>query len=269
LRVSLSALSRARITVRRGSAAGTLTSRRPVARVQPADRASIAGFLLFTATRPARRIEDEKRREAKTRRNDVRVDIHESRTVPLFPLFLKLDGRPVLVVGAGTVAASKLASLAEAGAEVTVVAPAMADPVVRSGVRLMRRRFRPSDVDGAWLVIAAATPAVNRAVARACARRRVFVNAVDDPANASAYLGGVLRRGGATIAISTSGRAPALAGLLREGLDALLPADLDRWFRRADTLKRRWRTRGVPMTARRPELAAAIAQLYAKKEKTR
>ena len=70
---------------------------------------------------------------------------------------------------------------------------------------------------------------VNRHVAAAAEARRIFVNAVDDPPNASAYLGGVIRRSGVTIAISTSGEAPALAGVLREGIDALLPADLDRW----------------------------------------
>ena len=58
-------------------------------------------------------------------------------------------------------------------------------------------------------------------------RLRVFVNAVDDPANASVYLGGVVRRGGVTFGISTDGAAPALAGLLREALDAMLPADLE------------------------------------------
>ena len=110
--------------------------------------------------------------------------------------------------------------------------------------------------------MAAATPEVNRAVAEEAERRRLFVNAVDDPANASAYLGGVLRRDGVTIAISTNGRAPALAGLLREGLDALLPADLDEWFRRADELKRDWRSTGVPMDARRPQLMEALMKLY-------
>jgi uroporphyrin-III C-methyltransferase/precorrin-2 dehydrogenase/sirohydrochlorin ferrochelatase len=92
----------------------------------------------------------------------------------------------------------------------------------------------------------------------------VFVNAVDDPPNATAYLGGVVRRGGATIAISTSGRAPALAGLLREGLDEMLPSEavLDDWFTQSDALKRRWRSTGVPMAERRPELAEAIARRY-------
>jgi siroheme synthase-like protein len=180
----------------------------------------------------------------------------------LFPIFLKLSDRKVLVVGGGRVAAAKVEALRPTGARLVVVAPAIDDAIRRSGARIVRRRFRASDLDGAWLVVSAATPAVNRAVASAAARRRLFVNAVDDPQNASAYLGGVLRRDGVTIAISTSGRAPALAGLLREGLDALLPQDLDRWFEEADQLKRRWRSAGVPMDQRRPELVDVLTRLY-------
>jgi len=182
----------------------------------------------------------------------------------LFPVFLKLAGRPVLVVGGGPVAASKIAALQQAGADLTVVAPRVHPDIARARVRLARRRFRAADLDGQWLVVAAATPAVNRAVARAADRRQVFVNAVDDPANASVYLGGVLRRDGVTIAVSTDGHAPALAGLLREGLDRLLPADLDRWMRRARSLRRAQRRRGVPMAARRPQLLDALARLYAR-----
>ena len=180
----------------------------------------------------------------------------------LFPVFLKLEGRRVLVVGAGPVGASKVAALATTGARITVVAPEVHPDLLRAPVELHRRKFRPSDLDGVWLVVAAAPPEVNRAVDRHARKRQIFVNAADDPQNATAYLGGTLRRDGVTIAISTNGRSPALAGLLREGLDALLPGDLDRWFRRADVLKRRWRSRGVPMTARRPQLLDALARLY-------
>jgi uroporphyrin-III C-methyltransferase/precorrin-2 dehydrogenase/sirohydrochlorin ferrochelatase len=182
----------------------------------------------------------------------------------LLPIFVKLSGRPVLIVGGGTVAASKLETLRPTGASVTVVAPAICEAMRRADVRLVERPFQESDLDEAWFVIAAATPDVNAAVAKAAEPRRLLVNAVDDPPNASAYLGGVIRRGSATIAISTSGRAPALAGLLREGIEDLLPPDdeLDAWFAEADTLKRRWRSTGVPMTERRPELAEAIAARY-------
>lgn len=182
----------------------------------------------------------------------------------LYPGFLKLDGRRVVVVGAGPVAASKIGGLLDAGADVTVVAPEWVDAIERAAVTRVRRGFRPSDLDGAWLAVAAATPAVNREVARAAEARRVFVNAVDDPPNASLYLGGVVRRAGVTFAISTDGRAPALAGLLREGLDAVLPAaELERWLSTAARMRARWRTGRTPMEARRPELLAALVRLYA------
>ena len=125
-----------------------------------------------------------------------------------------------------------------------------------------RRLFTPSDLEGAWFVVAAAPPEVNRRVAEEGERRQVFVNAVDDPDNASVYLGGVVRRAGVTIGISTDGAAPALAGLLREGIDALLPADLETWSARARELRGAWRARQVPMEARRPELLDALNALY-------
>lgn len=180
----------------------------------------------------------------------------------LFPVFLKLTGRRVLVVGGGPVATSKLDGLTCAGARVTVVAPRVTDEIARSGVVVCRRRFRASDLDGQWLVVSAATPTVNRQVARAAERRQVFVNAVDDPGPASAYLGGVCRRAGVTIAISTAGAAPALAGLLREGLDALLPEDLERWLASAEDARRHWKAAGVPMAERRPQLLRALNKLY-------
>ena len=185
----------------------------------------------------------------------------------LYPAFLKLLGRRVVVVGAGPVAAAKLRGLLEAGADVTVVAPAWVKEAAAATVTRIEREFRPSDLDGAWLVVAAATPAVNREVAHAAETRCVFVNAVDDPPNASLYLGGVVRRAGVTFAVSTDGRAPALAGLLREGLDAVLPAEeLERWLSEAARLRERWRAEQVPMEARRPDLLAALVRLYARRQ---
>src|SRR5688572_363241 len=106
----------------------------------------------------------------------------------LLPLFLTLTGREVLLVGGGRVAASKLQALLDAGARVRVVAPDVSADMERSNVAIVRRAFVPGDLEGAWLVVAAATPEVNREVAAAAETRRLFVNAVDDPANASAFL---------------------------------------------------------------------------------
>lgn len=188
----------------------------------------------------------------------------------LYPVFLKLAGLPVVVVGGGPVAAGKLDGLFDAGARVTVVAPAISDAVRARGdapgrsLTLIERGFVASDLDGARWVIAAATPEVNRQVAAAAAARGLFVNAVDDVESASAFLGGVIRRGRATIAVSTAGLAPALAGLVREALEAVLPdeIDVDRWIDVAHAARAGWKRTGVPIAERRPLLLRALTRIY-------
>jgi siroheme synthase-like protein len=187
----------------------------------------------------------------------------------LLPLFLNVASRPVVLVGGGRVAAAKLQQLLAAGARVTVVTTnvgaafqAALGGVQAARVRVVERGFEATDLDGAWLVVAAATTEVNRAVAAAAEERRLFVNAVDDPANATAYLSGVVRRDGVTIAISTSGHAPALTALLREGLDALLPRDLSTWIERARAQRVVWRRDAVPMEQRKPRLLTALNAIY-------
>ena len=181
----------------------------------------------------------------------------------VFPVCLKLAGRRVLVVGGGPIAASKLRALLDAEAAVTVVAPEIVGAIADAPVQILLREFRPEDLDGIWYVVAAAPPDVNRAVSAAAHARGIFVNAVDDLENASAYAGAVLNRGGVTIALSTDGEAPALAGLLREALEAVLPDDLEDWMTCAREARRRWLAEGVPMAERRPLLLEALQQLYA------
>jgi uroporphyrin-III C-methyltransferase/precorrin-2 dehydrogenase/sirohydrochlorin ferrochelatase len=189
----------------------------------------------------------------------VSGETHEA----LYPVFLKLAGRRVLVVGAGRVAAGRIPPLLAAGAEVAVVAPLVHDEIAALPVTVQRRPFEPDDLDGAWLVVAAAPAEVNRAVGAAAEARRVFVNAVDDPAAATAYTAGVLRRAGVTVAVSTEGRAPALAGLLREALEAAIPDEAGTWVALAESLRREQRATGVPIARRRPLLLEALNRLYA------
>ncbi len=180
----------------------------------------------------------------------------------LLPLFVNLHGRRVLLVGAGRVAASKLTPLLAAGADVLVVAPEVHPEIEAAGVTIERRGFKASDLRDAWLVVAAATPAVNRVVAEAAESERVFVNAVDDPANASAFLSGVVRRDGVTIGISTNGDAPGLTSLVRAALDDLLPRELGEWMAEARRQRTVWKRDGVPMEERRPRLLEALNRLY-------
>src|SRR5437867_1551080 len=182
----------------------------------------------------------------------------------LLPLFLNLTGRAVVLVGGGRVASAKLRQLVATGAHVRVVAPEISASIAATpNVDVARRPFVASDLDEAWLVVAAATPAVNRAVAAAAEARRLFVNAVDDPENATAFMSGVVRRAGVTLAISTSGDARALTALVREGVDELLPRDLTTWRETAKRQRVEWRRDGVSMEDRKPRLLRALNDLYA------
>ncbi len=183
----------------------------------------------------------------------------------VFPVFLKLAGRRVLVVGGGPVAATKLRGLLDADATVVVVAPDVVEEITAAPVEILRRPFVPEDLEGISFVVAAAPPAVNREVAAAAHPRGLFVNAVDDMENATAYMGAIVRRAGVTMALSTDGEAPALAGLMREALEALLPDDLDAWVTSAREARRDWLARGVPMAERRPLLLEALVALYEKR----
>jgi uroporphyrin-III C-methyltransferase/precorrin-2 dehydrogenase/sirohydrochlorin ferrochelatase len=200
---------------------------------------------------------------ARTQRSE-----REDDSLPRLPVFLRFDRRRVVVVGGGVVAASKIPALLAAGATVTVVAPEVSRRIDRARVTVIERGFEPTDLDGAWFVTAAATPEVNRAVREAAEARGVFVNAVDDPSNATAYLGGTIARGGVTVAFSTSGQAPALAGLLREAFDELVPPDIGAWVERASLLSRQQRADEVPMPERRPQLLDALNRLYDSRERS-
>jgi siroheme synthase-like protein len=163
--------------------------------------------------------------------------------VTLLPIFLRLERRPCLVVGAGTVALAKIESLRAAGAAITVVAPT-AVPAIRQlaeeeSLTWHRRAFEPDDLSSAFLVIAVTnTSAVNHEVYEEALRRNVLCNAVDDPPNCDFYFGSVVARGDLQIAISTAGESPALAQRLRREIDAQLAADLGPWIAELGELRR-------------------------------
>jgi precorrin-2 dehydrogenase/sirohydrochlorin ferrochelatase len=138
-----------------------------------------------------------------------------------YPVNLVLDGRRCLVVGGGTVALRKVEGLLACGGRVTVVAPRVDDALrALPGVTVEQRPWRPDDIAGMWLIIAATDdPAVNRAVYEAGQRAGVWVNGADDPANCSFTLPSVVRRGDLQVTVSTGGRSPALATWLRRRLE--------------------------------------------------
>lgn len=185
-------------------------------------------------------------------------------SAPVFPVFLKLIGKKVLIVGAGAMAQEKLPALLEAGASVEIVAPQCRFHVQHPRLRYHRRDFRETDLDGVSYVVAAATPEVNRWVAEACDKRQLFINAVDDRRVATAYLGAVIRRSGLILAISSNGAAPALVALLRQGLEELLSDNLDQWMVEAERLRPGWKRLKLPFPLRRPALLRALNSIYDK-----
>ena len=161
----------------------------------------------------------------------------------LFPIFLKLAAKPCVVVGAGTIAESKIESLLQAEASVTVIAPE-ALPRVQAWagageIGWEQRPYRMGDLTGAFLVVAAtATPEVNRAVFAEASAADILCNAVDDPPFCDFYFPSVVRRGELQIAISTAGESPALAQRLRKEINAQLPLDTGEWVMELGRLRR-------------------------------
>jgi siroheme synthase-like protein len=184
--------------------------------------------------------------------------------VSLLPVFLRLEGRKCLVVGAGTVALAKIESLREAGAAITVVAPQANDQVrglAHAGALAWHERaFRPADLDGVFLVIAATNASdANRTVYEEARRRNVICNAVDDPPNCDFYFGSVVKRGDLQVAISTAGESPALAQRLRREIDAQLPRDLGPWLENLGALRNEIRA-AMPAGDNRNLLLHELAQ---------
>jgi len=182
----------------------------------------------------------------------------------LLPIFLKLDGRPGLLVGAGAVALDKIGSLLSTGVRLRVVAPHAREEILalaREGkLEYIERAFEPADLDGSFLVIAATSdPAVNAQVYGGATARGILVNSVDDIPHCDFFFGSVVRRGGLQIAISTSGESPAVAQNLRREIDAALPADFGPWLAKIGALRREVLATHAPGEARK-QLLHTLAQ---------
>jgi precorrin-2 dehydrogenase/sirohydrochlorin ferrochelatase len=155
--------------------------------------------------------------------------------VTLFPMFLKLSARPCLVVGAGAIAESKIASLLEAGGRVRVIAPE-ATPQVRSWaqsntIEWRQRPFQPRDLEGMFLVVAATSSTeLHEQIFALATQRGVLCNVVDVPPLCDFYYPSVVQRGALQIAISTAGQSPALAQRLRKQLEDQFGPEYQEWL---------------------------------------
>jgi precorrin-2 dehydrogenase/sirohydrochlorin ferrochelatase len=184
-------------------------------------------------------------------------------TMSLFPMFVKLEGRRVLVVGAGSVAEAKIESLLPTDATVRVVGP-KATPRVREWARANRieweaREYRPADLAGMFLVIAATnSPALHDDIYAEARSRGVLCNAVDEPERCDFYFPAVVRRGELQIAISTGGLSPALAQRLRKDLEQQFGPEWEQWV--AQLGRTRDELQSIPMP---PEQRKRLLHQYA------
>ena len=161
----------------------------------------------------------------------------------LLPVFLKLDGRSGLVIGAGAVAYDKIGVLLKTGLRLRVVAPNAIPEIqklaIEDRLEWIQRPFELADLDGNFLVIAATDSAeVNAAVYQGAVERGILSNSVDDPPHCDFYFGSVVSRGALQIAISTAGESPAFAQRLRQEIDEQLPGDLGPWLESLGRLRR-------------------------------
>ncbi len=180
-------------------------------------------------------------------------------------MFLKLADRRCLVVGGGTVAAPKIASLLCAGARVVVVAPKASEKVRywagHGQIEWKGRVFEAADLDGKFLVVAAtSSPEINEMVFREASRREVLCNVVDDPEHCDFYYPAVVRRGLLQVAISTEGSSPALAQRLRQELEQQFGTEYEPWLEHLSRLRRELRTRPMRPECRRALLHTAAGQ---------
>ena len=172
------------------------------------------------------------------------------------PIFCRLDNKPVLLVGGGEVAQRKARLLLDAGAQLTVVAPELdpelAELAANGSIEWLAGEFASEQLAGKWLVVAATDRReVNALVYQSANQARIFANVVDDPKRSSFIMPSIIDRSPLMVAISSGGKAPVLARLLREKLEALLPQHLGAVATFAGSLRDRVKARFASMGERR------------------
>ncbi len=174
----------------------------------------------------------------------------------LYPIYLQLAGKKCLVVGGGKVAERKVETLLEYDAIIRVVSPAAQPSIHRwaeQGLLEWRQGFfQPPDLDEVFLVFIATGDAnVNKGIAALCREQGLLVNAVDDPPNCDFFVPAVLRRNSLSVAISTEGKSPLLAGKLRRQLENIVTPEYGEWVEILGGLRERIKSSPLSIEARK------------------
>ncbi len=178
----------------------------------------------------------------------------------LFPIFLRLEGKPCLVVGGGSIAEGKVAGLLRSGARVTIVSPQLNDSLARhassNAIAWKQRIFEVTDLDGVFLVVAATSNfAANALVYHEADCRGILCNAVDQPQQCHFYYPAVVDRGPLQIAISTAGLSPSLAQRLRKEFEVEFGPDYEHWVEWLGRVRSALMRKGSDFETRRRVLA--------------
>jgi precorrin-2 dehydrogenase/sirohydrochlorin ferrochelatase len=178
-------------------------------------------------------------------------------------MFMKLEDRRVLVVGAGKVGESKIAGLLDSGALIKVVALEASEVVVqwaRTGlIELEERAFTTDDLNDVFLtIVATSSPILNELIFTEAQRRGVLCNVVDVPEQCDFFYPSVVKRGDLQIAISTSGQSPFLAQRLREQLEEQFGVAYAEWVAELGATRREILKSSLPAEQKR-ELLKSLA----------
>jgi siroheme synthase-like protein len=177
-----------------------------------------------------------------------------------YPLFMDLNNRPCVVIGGGQISADKTRALLEVNACVTVIAPELIEPLLNlvtdGRIKHHGRPYQPGDLAGAILAISATDDsAVNRQVWEEGRRSSVLVNVVDDVPLCDFIAPSVIRQGDLTVAISTSGKAPALAVRIRECLEEAFGPEYARFLELAGAIRQ-------PLVEKHPDFKTRRTRWY-------
>jgi siroheme synthase-like protein len=190
-----------------------------------------------------------------------------------YPLYLEMTDRRCLVIGGGAVAERKIATLLEAGAEVTVISPDVTEAISRwsknDSIQFHARRYQRGDINGHQLVFVATDDgSVNAQVHQDGKNQGVWVNVADDPEHCDFILPSVLRRGDLTVAVSSGGNSPALARTIREELESYFTQEYEQLAGLAAEARVELRKRSLiaPFEVWRRALSGDVRQLLMRGE---
>jgi len=177
-----------------------------------------------------------------------------------YPVYIQLREQPCVVIGGGKIAEGKVQGLLAAGAKVTVVSPELTshlhELVEQNQITYMARAYQAGDLTGAFMVICATDQVeINHKVWQEASTNRQLVNVVDDTPRCNFIAPAILRKGDLTLAISTAGKAPALAVRLKERLQEQLGTEYERFLELSGQLRE-------PLARRVPDFETRKALWY-------